>query len=1031
MFDQEKPEIQHIASIIISIIIPIIIIINLLIINLPKGQSQYIAEKGMLNLKDWKADEELNIKLDGEWEFYPKVLLKPKDIEKYEGVNTYINVPDSWEEYLNEDGSSDGSGTYRLIIKVPEDKIYGIKTKTIRSASRIYLNGEEIIHTGNPSTNKEKFQPDSKYKIGVGKSLNKEVQLIIHVSSYEYRTGGILKSIEFGSFESIMMSNNKDRTLDALIIAVCLILGIYFFIIYFQRIKESYLLYFSGTNIFMGIYLSTMNEQLLDLIHNYDFLDRIRIQILSIVMVTLCLLKFVHHFFIEYSNKKIANRLVIMMLFMLIVLFNNPIKKISIPMGIMQTIIFIGIAISYLYIFYILLKAIFNRAESLGYILIIATSLSSYWFIMGLKIFLEIDLGKNPIMLILVMMFGVAALMNHRIQWDYRRANSLSEKLIRYDRLKDELLAKASHELKTPLHIILNLTKNLLEGQKGTLNSSQQESLYFILQENQRLTRLVEDLFDAFQIKKDRLKLRMGPVKLYQTVEDILEEMKILIPRDKSIQLKNQIPKEFPVLEADQDKIRQILYNLVHNAVKYTDDGEIVISASTVDGQAEISVMDTGIGIDEKHFDEIFDTFYQNSKDGQIEQGLGLGLPIVKHLVESQGGEIYIDSIYGKGSNFKFTLKIFDGELEEDKSRLQREEIFRPITSSETFFKLEKIRIKDITNPTILVVDDEPLNQKILVDIIEELEINIILADNGKEAIDILETNKIDLIILDFILPDMLGDKVCKRIRQKYSMVELPILVLTASGSTMDLMDAFNYGANDFQRKPVDSEELISRIRSLLLMKKSVEDSLKKEFQYFYSQISPHFLYNTINTIIGLSYKDSEKARKALNNLSIYFRGKLDVHRRKGLIPLDSELELIKAYLEIEEMRYGEGLEIKYDIEEGLKAMIPPLTLQPIVENSIRHGIAKKNSKGIVKIMAKKEMEGFIHIIIEDNGIGMSFEKQRDILKGNNQRVGLNNVLEKIKILKGAKFALESKLDEGTRVEIIIPEVKYNESYFN
>ena len=120
----------------------------------------------------------------------------------------------------------------------------------------------------------------------------------------------------------------------------------------------------------------------------------------------------------------------------------------------------------YSYIFYILLKEIYNKADSLEYILIITTSMFSYWFIMTLKILFEIDLGNIPILLILLLMLSIAALMSRRLQLDYQRASSLSEKLIRYDKLKDEFLAKASHELRTPLHVILNLTKNLLEGGK-------------------------------------------------------------------------------------------------------------------------------------------------------------------------------------------------------------------------------------------------------------------------------------------------------------------------------------------------------------------------------------------------------------------------------------------------------------------------------------------------------------------------------------------------------------------------------------
>lgn len=1037
MAKHKKLEIQHIISITISIIIVLIVISNLLIINFPNQESKYIAKKGVLDIQDWKIDGEGNIKLDGEWEFYPGVLLEPEEIKadgfkEYEKIRKYVKVPGPWKDYLNEEGSSDGSGTYRIIVRLPEDEIYGIKTRTIRTASRVYLNGQEVASVGSLSINKEDFRRGSKYRVVAGNSLNKEIELIINVSNYDYATGGIIKSIEFGTFESIMESNNKSRALDALTISVCITLCIYFLIIYSQRRKEHYLIHFSGMNLFMAIYLSTMNEQLLDLVYNYSYVTRIAIQVLTMMMVILFFSQFTHCFFSNHGSNKIINRISIIIFVTLAIFFYNSNTPLFIYLGYLHAALLGLLMMRYSYIFYILLKEIYNKADSLEYILIITTSMVSYWFIMTLKILFEIDLGNIPILLILLLMLSIAALMSHRLQLDYQRASSLSEKLIRYDKLKDEFLAKASHELRTPLHVILNLTKNLLEGQKGALNSQQQEDLFFINQEGQRLTRLVEDLLDASQIKSGEIKLRLSSIEPYKIVEDILKEMKILIPENKSIVLKNQIPRVFPALRADSDKFRQIIYNLVHNAIKYTKDGEIVVSASVVAGQVEIRVSDTGIGIEEKYFKEVFDIFYQKNEKGQVEQGLGLGLSIVKYLVESQGGRIDVESIYGKGSNFKFTLPVYDGGMkEQDEIAFIQEKTFQSNMSLELSPKLEREKRSNIGKPMILIVDDEPLNQKILWDIMEQLKFNIILADNGKEALDILKRNKIDLIILDFMLPDMSGDGVCKEVRKEYSMVELPILILTASGRTIDLMSAFDYGANDFQRKPVDSEELKSRIQSLLLMKKSVEEGLEKEFQYFYSQISPHFLYNTINTIIGLSYKDREKARRALNNLSIYFRGKLDLHRKKGLITLESELELIIAYLEIEQMRYGERLEIEYDIEEGIRAMIPPLTLQPIVENSVRHGIVAKNNSGIVKIVVKRKTEGFVSIKIEDNGMGMTLEKQQEILKGNTQRVGFTNVVKKIKMLKGATLTLESKLGEGTRVEIVIPEVRYNENHFN
>lgn len=818
--------------------------------------------------------------------------------------------------------------------------------------------------------------------------------------------------------------------MEGFIISICLVLSIYFFLTYLQRRNDKFLVYFSGSNFFMGLYLSIMNEQLLNILWNYSFVTRLRIQIFSMVMVTVCFLRFVYFFFEEYRNKIVIHAITSLVLLNLLFVLNNPIKDGAIPQKYVQLILIIGFLISYGYAVYILIKAICDKIESSGYIIIIASSMITYWVVMACKMIYEIELGYLPAVLISIMLITVAMLMSHRLQLDYQAANSLSRRLISYDKLKDEFLARASHELRTPLHVILNLSQSLIEGKKGTLNPKQQEDLFFIIKEGNRLTRLVEDLLDASQLNNEKTKIRIEAINPHRLVDSILEEMKLLIPNDKNIVLINDIPQDFPRLKADPDKFIQIIYNLVYNAIKYTDSGEIRLSAHLEDGQGLIKVKDTGLGIKPKDLEEIFDVFYRSEEGLNMESSLGLGLPIAKHLVEIQGGDIQVESAYGQGSSFSFSLPLYIDQGDEVLDRSE-EVASSSIKRAKKEILIEKELYSNIGKQTILIVDDEVSNQKVMANIISEMGFSVLFADNGTEAINYLDHNKIDLMVLDFMLPDMSGDEVCKRVRQKYSIVELPILVLTASGRNIDLLNAFEYGANDFLKKPADALELKSRIQSLLLMKTSVEEGLNKEFQYFYSQISPHFLYNTLNTIIGLSYKDSKMARKALNNLSIYLRGKLDVHMGENLISLEEELELVNAYLEIEQMRYGEGLQIEYDIEEGIEALIPPLTLQPLVENSIGHGLVKKEGDGWIKISAKRRSQDYLTIIIEDNGVGISLEKQRKLIEGNSERLGFRNIVEKLKILKGASIELESEEGKGTKITILVPEVKSYESYIS
>ncbi|NLI89639.1 MAG: histidine kinase [Epulopiscium sp.] len=1005
MIPCKKIKTEYIICILILIMVATSIYKN----NLHKVDERYLASQGVLDARKLAMDEVIH--LDGEWEFYPGEFLEPNQVSNNKA---FINVPGPWGDSLSNDGQNEGAGTYKLTIKLPEDNMYAIKTRTIRLASKVYINGEEVTSTGKISLNRDDFIPESKYKTGVARSINNEIELIIQVANFGYDKGGILNSIEFGSFDSINKANNKGFALNVFMVSVCLILAIYYCIIYFQRREKLYLLYFSITNMLMAIYLSTMKEQVLSLLYPYDFRLRFRIQGITMILITTFLLKFIGGIFEEYAKKGLIKIVIIAnYLLTVIIIFTSP-QKLPISIGsFLKLLVVASYMITYIFILYIIFKSIHNRDESFEYIMIIATSFFAYWILMAVKIVHEVELGNLDAMLIVITLFSVSFFMSHRLQLDYKRANKLSNELIKQDKLKDSFLQSVSHQLQTPLQIILNLSKDLLEGKEGTLNSEQLQDLMFIQEEGERLVNLVQDLLDASQIKTGKLKLRLEPIKINDVIEEILREMKMVIPPSKNIILKNEIDDNFPDLYADLNKFRQVIYNIVNNAIKYTTEGEITVSGGILSNQGQIIISDTGIGIREESYEDIFEIFYKiNDKEEQ--DGLGLGLPISKRIVEDHGGYIGVSSIYGEGSSFEIRFPLYNEEVKENYETI-------PKIAKRVNYDIGENRKNRLGQPLILIVDSEISTSNILLGAMDSLELSSVLVRNGLDALNFIEHNKVDLIILNFSLPDIPADRVCMKIRENFSMVELPILILAGSAKIVDMMKSNDYGVNDFQIKPIDLEELKSRVVSLLLMKKSAEDALAKEIRYFQSQISPHFLYNTINTIIGLSYIDSEKTRKALENLSIYFRGKLDIYKNEGYISLDSELELVMAYLEIEEMRFGERLTVKYSIEEDLLAMIPPLTLQPIVENAVRHGVLAKGGSGIIEISTRGLDDGNILIIIEDNGIGMTEDERGKLLKGESKGIGFSNVINKIKMIKGASIDIESNLGKGTKVSIVIP----------
>ncbi|WP_313892645.1 ATP-binding protein [Psychrobacillus sp.] len=1020
------------TSIVISISVYLLTIFNVYYYSWRPNSNVPIAENGALSIENWNFNEDGVVKLDGNWDFYPNELITPNPLvdiyTKYEPIHKLIKVPAKWDELLPKEQTPYGVGTYRLIIQVPKDDLYGIKVNTIRNANRVYINGVEVGAAGNPSKDKAEYRYDFKKHVVFADSINNQIELVVLVANYEYARGGIVTSLIFGTKEQIIVKQDTAKLLDIVLISGYILFAVIYFITYFQRKKYIYELFFSFFCLFQGLYNSTVNERWLFLLFPHVTAKvQVDIQMTFISLSMLFFILFVYRFFYLSFFKK-GTIVFCTVLGVLAFLFGicNPLLDIFrfLPLKNIQLLITCTVGISYMYILIMLLKVFKKKIDETEYVRVTVTSFMAYGVLLGLEFFFEIYIVGISLFLFLLMVASLSLLMNHRSQVAFYKVEELSKELLVYDQLKDEFLAKTSHELSTPLHGILNLSKSLMEGVEGPLKRQQQESVILIHNIGRRLANLVEDLLFSSNIKNREISAFARPINM-DVIEDVLAEMVYLIPATKSLKLINKVPTNLPLLFVDEHRLKQVLFNLIYNAITYTHRGKITIHAEVHENEMQICVEDTGIGIKEEHFDLLFSTFYQIENSGLgKKEGLGLGLSITKQIVESSGGRIWVTSEVGQGSRFTFTIPLADEKQKEVIMAIEQETevIHIPKREVDSLPELPR-KISGKKAQTILVVDDEYANLKVLINIISSLEYNLIAVDSGEAAIEILKEEKIDLMIVDVMMPEMSGYELCNIVRMEYDLVELPIIILTAAGQLTDLIVSFQAGANDFLQKPVDSEELKVRIESLLAMKKSAEDAVNNELGFYNAQITPHFLYNTLNTIIGLSYQDEEKTREALEYLSIFFRAKLDYKKYNLLIPLEDEIELAKAYLAIEKMRFGDRLTIEYYIDETIEAYLPSMTIQPLVENAVQHGISKKESGGILKLSIQCDTSQVI-ITIEDNGVGIPLEKQKELLSNKNDRIGFTNPFKKLKLIKKASFKLESEEGIGTKITISLPGAK-------
>ncbi|TDF94703.1 ATP-binding protein [Paenibacillus piri] len=409
--------------------------------------------------------------------------------------------------------------------------------------------------------------------------------------------------------------------------------------------------------------------------------------------------------------------------------------------------------------------------------------------------------------------------------------------LQRLDKLKDDFLANTSHELRTPLHGIIGITESLAAGAAGPLPERALNHIAMIGASGKRLASLVDDILDFSRLRHEEIVLRRQAVDMHQSVEVVTMVLRPLW-QAKSLRLENKLPVNCYV-DGDEGRIHQVLYNIIGNAIKFTTEGSIEVTAERTTLGWTMRVADTGIGIAPEQQQLIFESFAQGS--GSIARdygGTGLGLSISKKLVELHGGSLTVASVIGEGTTFSFELPAAElpQESELKTSLLADGSRQMPLIEEELASEVQEeaatlaqvdnavIAARDNTDlsiaaapsPTcILVVDDEPVNLQVLDNFLTMEGYRVAQASSAFQALALIQDGlKPDLILLDVMMPRMSGYELSQKLRLDYATrSQLPILLLTARGLTADLVEGFSSGANDYLSKPISRQELLARVK--------------------------------------------------------------------------------------------------------------------------------------------------------------------------------------------------------------------------
>lgn len=992
-------------------------------------------KNGQLNLQQWHNDSDETLTLDGEWEFYPEAfIISDADYNEVEAIP--VIVPGSWEKSLD---TNVNYGSYRLQIQLkPGDrKTYGIYVASIQNASRFYINGILAGGAGQPEKEMQLYTPfNTPYIVEAEADRQGKIEIIIETANYVLRgQSGLDMSLQFGEKAVIVKRNGLSILMEQLVFVVFIMHAIYAAHLYIIGIRNKQLLYLAALLIIILLILSGNGNKLiynwLPLTYVSDYMLKGLLLSFGGIILLRCTIHTESGRFLVIASRVLVGAGLLLACYSL--MMNDVIpftRRVVFPLFVISSVIVSITAI------------LRNRTIPIyrnTYMLFLLSALFGMVFWEYMQTFLGISTLFYPFDLVIAM-FCLSSLMFKNYLNTVEDNKQLAAKLSREDKLKDQFLANTSHELRNPLHGILNLSQVVLEREKATLEESSVHNLQMVLSIGRRMNLLLGDLLDVSKLKEQGIQLIKRPVNVHPLVEKTMDSLKYLLYH-KEVRIINEVPAQLQPVLADENRLMQVIFNLLHNAIKYTDQGSIIVRAEQQASQLKISVTDTGIGIAPEKLEQIFGSYQQVSRQADVaESGFGLGLSISKQLVELHGGQLQVRSTVGQGSTFYFSIPLANDKLVTHEEQTELSGI-KVLNAAEDTGKLQFIATVSEHSPSlsqlasleegsveqqrikILVVDDDPVNLYVLNNILNsDNDIDIYCTTSALEVLEMLVDEAWDLIISDVMMPDMSGYALTSLIRETYSLTELPILLLTARNELLDIEKGLLAGANDYIAKPVNAIELYARVRTLIRLKRSYREALSLEAAWLQAQIKPHFLVNTLNSIVALSAIDQNEMIELVQEFSQYLRASYSPYNQNRLVSMEQELKLVRSYLLIQQKRFGERLQVQWDVDDSTRLLhLPPFVIQSLVENAVTHGAVSRSEGGTVGV-AIKQVDKAVHVTISDNGKGMSAEMVKAILSGKHKGgIGLYNTNMRLKQHYRTGVSISRQSDQGTEVSFTIP----------
>ena len=818
-------------------------------LSLTAGPNQPQALRGVIDLRAWDFETDGAIALSGEWSFSWMRFLDPTAAgSDPDEPDAYVEVPGSWAgtEIANEAIGPDGAATYRLTVLLPPNPPpLMLYQRQIDTSSEIYANGQLIAANGSPGIGSE----ETRARVAVRPLLlppspDGQLRLTYHAANFDNDIGGLWERIDLGTAGQIISEREWNLFKEFFLFGAFILAAIYHVGLFASRRKDLPALLFGLFCLIMAFRIpftaeTTIHMFVSDISYRaYKQWDHSLIYLAAPIFTA-----FAATLFARGRARRAPIMYSLVSLPFLLCVLILPTRAFVELLGYYELLLIINIV----WLLGLLIVATFRKREGA------AVSLAGLGFLFATiinDILASHVIIKAPYVMpigMFVFIFSQAYMLSRLFARAYNTAESLSlelktknNELTRLDQLKDEFLANTSHELRTPLNGIIGIADSLIAGIAGNLNATMRANLALISAGGRRLSGLVNDLLDFSKLRNRDIELRLRTVDISSAVDVALALTGPLVG-EKKLRLINQCPDL--LVEADEDRLDQILLNLIGNAIKFTEHGEIVVNARRLDSEGghmiAVTVEDTGIGIPAGRLEAVFESFVQ--ADGSISReygGTGLGLSITRSLVELHGGHIRAERRDEGGSRLTFTLPAaaLDAVAPGESAGIGRALPDAQVPSTDGPAEREPAEtgapeegaIRDVPSVAglsrILIVDDDPVNLQVLQNHLQLARYSVVECHTGQEALALIEQGeRFDLILLDVMMPRLSGYEVCRLVRDSFSRTELPVIMLTAKNRISDLIAGLEHGANDYLVKPFDSRELLARVGTLLDLKRAAQ----------------------------------------------------------------------------------------------------------------------------------------------------------------------------------------------------------------